>query len=61
MIMRHLIYYISSVIRQSFFFQNNPKKLDLSCKTDLAVCGSLGWVKTDLALCGSLGWVKLVS
>ena len=29
------IYRISSVIRRSFFFQNNTKDLDPSCKTDL--------------------------
>ena len=29
------VYRISSVIRRSFFFQNIPKDLDPSCKTDL--------------------------
>ena len=29
------MYRISSVIRQSFSFQNNPKDLDPSCKMDL--------------------------
>ena len=28
-------YHVSSVIRQGFFFQSNPKDLDPFCKTDL--------------------------
>ena len=35
-------YRISSVIRQSFFFQNNTKDLDPSCKTDLDLWDCLG-------------------
>ena len=39
-------YHISSVIRWSFFFfQNNPKDLGLSCKTDLDLWNCLGRVK----------------
>ena len=44
-------YCISSIIRQSFFsfsFQNNPKYLDLSYKTDLDLCNCLGRVKPVL-------------
>ena len=42
-------YRISSVIRQSFFsFQNNPKDLDPSCKTDLDLLDCLGRVKLVL-------------
>ena len=42
-------YCISSVIRQSFFsFQNNPKNLDLSYKTDQDLWDSLGRVKLIL-------------
>ena len=37
-------YCISSVIRQFFFFQNNPKDLDPSCKTDLDLFDCLGRV-----------------
>ena len=36
-----LKYHISSVIRWSFFFQNTPKSLDLSHKTDLELCDCL--------------------
>ena len=40
------VYRISSLIRQYFFFyfQNNPKILDLSYKTDLDLWGCLGRV-----------------
>ena len=39
----------SSVIRRSFvFFQNNPKILDPSCKTDLDLWDCLGRVKLAL-------------
>ena len=42
-------YRISSVIRQSFFpFQNNPKDLDPSYKTDLDLLDRLGRVKLVL-------------
>ena len=42
-------YLISSVKRRSFFsFQNNPKDLDPSCKTDLDPCDCLGRVKLVL-------------
>ena len=42
-------YRISSVIRQSLFsFQNNPKDLDPSCKTDLDLFDCLGRVKLVL-------------
>ena len=42
-------YCISSVIRQSFFsFQNNPKDLDPSYKTDLDPWDCLGRVKLEL-------------
>ena len=42
-------YRISSVIRQSFFFfQNNPKDLDPSCKMDLDLWDCLGRVKLVL-------------
>ena len=42
-------YRISSVIRRSFFFfQNNPKDLDLSCKTDLDLLDCLGRVNLVL-------------
>ena len=40
-----LWYRISSVIRQSFFFQNNPKDLDPSYKRDLDLLDCLGRVK----------------
>ena len=43
------IYRISSVVRRSFFsFQNNPKDLDPSCKTDLDLWDCLGRVKLVL-------------
>ena len=43
------IYRISSVIRRSFFFfQNNPKDLDLSYKMDLDLWDCLGRVKLVL-------------
>ena len=42
------IYRISSVIRQSFFFQNNPKDLDPSYKMDLDLLDCLGRVKLVL-------------
>ena len=42
------MYHIFSVIRQSFSFQNNPKDLDLSCKTDLDHWDCLGRVKLVL-------------
>ena len=42
------IYCISSVIRYSFSFQNNPKNLDLSYKTDLELWDCLGRVKLVL-------------
>ena len=43
---RHYRYRISSVIRRSFFFfQNNPKDLDPSYKTDLDLLNCLGRVK----------------
>ena len=42
-------YRISSVIRQSFFsFQNSPKDLDPSWKTDLDLWNCLGRVKLVL-------------
>ena len=42
-------YRISSVIRRSFFFfQNNPKDLDPSCKTDLDLLDCLGRVNLVL-------------
>ena len=42
-------YRISSVIRQVFFsFQNNPKVLDPSCKTDLELWHCLGRVEVVL-------------
>ena len=42
-------YHISSVIRQTFFsFQNNPKDLDPSCKTDLDLWDCLGRVKLGI-------------
>ena len=45
------LYRISSVIRQSFFFfQNNPKDLDPSCKMDLDLLGCLGRVNLVLQL-----------
>ena len=36
---------LSSIIRQSFSFQNNPKDLDPSNKMDLDLWGCLGRVK----------------
>ena len=43
------VYLIFSIIRQSFFsFQNNPKDLDLSCKTDLDLLDFLGRVKIGI-------------
>ena len=42
------MYRISSVIRWSFFFQNNPKNLDLSYKMDLDLWDCLGRVKLVL-------------
>ena len=46
---RPKLYRISSVIRQSFFsFQNNPKDLDPSCKTDLDLWDCSGRVKLVL-------------
>ena len=45
----NLIYRISSGIRRSFFFfQNNPKDLDPSCKTDLDLWDCLGRVNLVL-------------
>ena len=45
----HVTYRISPVIRQSFFsFQNNPKDLDPSYKTDLDLWDRLGRVKLVL-------------
>ena len=41
-------YHISSVIRQSFSFQNNPKDLEASCKIDLDLWDCLGRVKLVL-------------
>ena len=42
-------YRISSVIRRGFFsFQNNPKVLDPSCKTDLELWHCLGRVEMVL-------------
>ena len=42
-------YRISSVIRRSFFsFQNSPKDLDPSCKTDLDFWDCLGRVKIGI-------------
>ena len=40
-----MTYCISSVIRQSFSFQNNQKNLDLSYKMDLDLLDSFGSVK----------------
>ena len=42
------IYRISSVIRRSFFFHNNPNDLDPSCKTDLDLWDCLGRVQLVL-------------
>ena len=48
-LIRCLRYRISSVIRRRFFsFQNNPKDLDPSCKTDLDLWDCLGRVKLVL-------------
>ena len=41
-------YRISSVIRWSFPFQNNPKDLDPSSKMDLDLWDCLGWIKLVL-------------
>ena len=42
-------YHISSVIKRGFFsFQNNPKDLDPSYKTDLDLLDCLGRVKLVL-------------
>ena len=42
-----MTYYIFSVIRQRFFsFQNNPKNLDLSYKTDLDLLDFIRRVET---------------
>ena len=38
-------YHISLVIRQFFYFQNNPKNLDPSYKTDRDLWDRLGRVK----------------
>ena len=44
-----MAYHISSVIRQSFFFQKKfPKDLDPSCKMDLDLWDCLGRVKLVL-------------
>ena len=54
---KHLkVYHISSVIRWSFSFQNNPKDLDLSCKMDLDLWDCLGRVKLVL-LQNSMGLI----
>ena len=56
------IYCIPLVIRQSFFFQNDPRNLDPSYKMDLDLQDCLGRIKlvhcisakfhrTDLAIC----------
>ena len=45
---RHIIYCISSVIRQFFSFQNNPRNLDPSYKMDLDLWDCLGRVKLIL-------------
>ena len=42
------IYPISSIIRQSFSFQNNPKDLDPSCKMDLDLWDCLVRVKIGI-------------
>ena len=42
------IYRISSVIRQIFSFQNNPKDLDPSYKTDLDLWDGLGMCKIGI-------------
>ena len=41
-------YHISPVIKQCFSFQNNPKDLDLSYKTDLDLWDCLGRVNVVL-------------
>ena len=49
MLIKALEYRISSVIRRSLFsFQNNPKGLDPSYKTDLDLSECLGRVKLAL-------------
>ena len=45
---RYLDYRISPVIRQFFSFQNNPKNLQPSYKTDLDLWNCLGRVKLVL-------------
>ena len=61
------MYRISSIIRRSFFFQNNPKDLDPSCKMDLDLRDCLGRVKigfiakfhrTDLVILSHSIWTK---
>ena len=47
-ILRMYMYHISSVIRQSFPFQNNPKDLDPSCKMELDLWDCLGREKLVL-------------
>ena len=54
----NIVYRISSVIRQSFSFQNNPKDLDLSYKTNPKDLDPS--YKMDLDLWDCLGSVKLV-
>ena len=45
----YIVYHIPSVIRWSFFFfQNNPKDLDPSCKMDLDLLDCLGRVNLVL-------------
>ena len=54
-----VLYHISSVIRWSLFFQNNPKNVDPSYKMDLDLRDCSGRVKhiiakfhkTDLVIC----------
>ena len=43
-----IAYHISSLIRRCFSFQNNPKNLELSYKTDLDLWDCLGRVKPVL-------------
>ena len=50
-LLRWAIYRISLVIRRNFiFFQNNPKDLDPSWKTDLDLLDCLGRVNLELQL-----------
>ena len=42
------ILYFFGCKTEVFSFQNNPKDLDLSCKTDLDPCDCLGRVKLVL-------------